>query len=101
VINIAGEIPVRIRLAPQHPDGDLHARNLRTLGLDGFDAGDQVNRLVRDEISVQVTADVVGAAAVAVAIISGDQRTQGARIARLGRRLGLVDQRADLVFGRA
>ena len=76
-------------------------RKLGALDLDRINARDQVDRLVRDKIALDVTADIVGAAAVAIAVVVGDECAQGARIARLRRRFGLIDQRADFAFGRA
>lgn len=100
-MDIGCEVPGRSGVAAQDPDGKPHSRNVRPLDLDHIDARDQVDGLVRDEIALHVTAEVVGVAVIPVVVIVGDELAQGARIAGLGRSLRLVDQRADLVLRRA
>jgi len=56
---------------------------------------------MRDEPAVQEGADVVGAPAARVFVVVRDEAAKLRGIARLGRGLGLVDERADLVLGRA
>ena len=56
---------------------------------------------MRDQPGVQESADLPGVAAAPVAVVVRDQRAQFPGIARFGERLDVIDQRADLVLGRA
>ncbi|HEU4515706.1 MAG TPA: hypothetical protein VFR77_00250 [Steroidobacteraceae bacterium] len=54
-----------------------------------------------DQPGVQQVPDVRGVAPARVGIVVGDEVAQGRRVAILRERLGLVDERADLLFRRA
>jgi hypothetical protein len=56
---------------------------------------------MRDEPGVQEIADVGGVAAAGVLVVVGDQRAKLGGAARFRRGLRRVDERADLVLGRA
>ena len=93
---------VALRFAAEHADRHLHARELGALELDGIDAREEVDRRVRDEPGVQAGSGRRAASRPrAILVVVGDQGAQLAGVARLGERLGLVHERADLVLGRA
>mgnify|MGYP003471196110 FL=1 len=102
-VHVSGQVPVRvrIRIAPEHADGDLQARKLRAFEFDRVDARDQADGLVRDQVAVEDAVDVARAAPAGIAVVVGDERTQISRIALLRCKLRRIDQRADLVFRRA
>lgn len=56
---------------------------------------------MRDQVAVQDGADVARGAPARIAIVVGNERAQVRGIALLGRKLGGIDQRADLVLRRA
>jgi hypothetical protein len=102
-LDLGGEVPVRFtrRLAAEHADGDLHPREFRAFEFDRVDARQQVDRGVRDQPGMQQVADVGGVAARRIAVVVGDEVAQPRGVPRLGRGLGLVQQRADLLLRRA
>lgn len=56
---------------------------------------------MRDEISVQEVADLGGIAAGRILVIVGDERAKLGGVARLRGGLRRIDERADLLLGRA
>jgi hypothetical protein len=102
-MDVGREIPGGIcsGLATEHADRDLDAGEFRALELNRVDARQQVDGRVRDQPGVEEVPDIRGVAALRVFVVVGDEGLEVRGIARLGRGLGGVDERADLVLGRA
>lgn len=101
-MHVAGEIPVRfrIRLAAEHPDGRLEAREVLPIELDRVDARDESERLMRDEVAVQEAADVRRFAPSRILVIVGDERAERRGVSFFRGQFSRIDQGSDLVLGR-
>jgi molybdate transport system substrate-binding protein len=100
-LDIGREIDCRgVRVAPQRPERQLDAGHVPVRKLHAVDARDQVDRLVRNQIAMNITLQLGAGSSLLVFVMRRYEVHQCREIARLGGLLRGGDHRAHLLLGR-